>query len=119
MRDCVRKGTQMTKLNKRKRRRARANKSSNGATKVGTRSQLAITKLSARSLEARNKATTAALRLLGVIQALCHLRENRSRRHQSRGAEGPRTWLSCRTQRRNRRRRGKLDRGSLGLALAL
>jgi hypothetical protein len=49
----------MTKLNKGKRRRARANKSSNGATKVGTRSPLAITKLSARSLEARNRSLHA------------------------------------------------------------
>jgi hypothetical protein len=49
----------MTKPNRGKRPRTRAKKSPSGATKAGTRSKLALAKLSARSVEARNRALHA------------------------------------------------------------
>ena len=53
------KGTQMKKSNPRKQQRARAKKSSSGATKARTRSTLALAKLSARSFEARKRSLHA------------------------------------------------------------
>jgi hypothetical protein len=54
----------MAKSHARKRQRARAKKSSNGSTKVRTRSTLALAKLSVRSFEARNR----SLRALAAIR---------------------------------------------------